>query len=145
MRFGRSARAAIIGFALTLGAVACSSGGDPNTSAPPSADAAGGLEKTQLKIATLPAIDSAAIYVAIDQGLFEKEGLEVTPQVVQAAPEAIPMLVKGEIDAMFGNYVSMFAAHDKQALKLRILAEGSRAAPRLAQHHGVARLAHQDA
>ncbi|GAA3666107.1 ABC transporter substrate-binding protein [Nonomuraea antimicrobica] len=129
MRLGRSARAAIIGFALTLGAVACSTGASPSASAPPSALAAGGLEKTQLKIATLPAIDSAAIYVAIDQGLFEKEGLEVTPQVVQAAPEAIPMLVKGEIDAMFGNYVSMFAAHDKQALKLRILAEGSRAAP----------------
>ncbi|MEV5894441.1 ABC transporter substrate-binding protein [Nonomuraea fuscirosea] len=129
MRLGRSARAAIIGFALTLGAVACSTGGASTASAPPSAPANGGLEKTQLKIATLPAIDSAALYVAIDQGLFEKEGLEVTPQIVQAAPEAIPMLVKGEIDAMFGNYVSMFAAHDKNALKLRILAEGSRAAP----------------
>ncbi|GAA4910527.1 NitT/TauT family transport system substrate-binding protein [Nonomuraea thailandensis] len=129
MRLGRSARAAIIGFALTLGAAACSTGTETTASAPPSAAAAAGLEKTKLKIATLPAIDSAAIYVAIDQGLFEQEGLDVTPEVVQAAPEAIPMMVKGEIDAMFGNYVSMFAAHDKQALKLRILAEGSRAAP----------------
>ncbi|MFI7638160.1 ABC transporter substrate-binding protein [Nonomuraea sp. NPDC049400] len=128
MRLGRPARAAIIGLALTLGAAACSTGGSPTASAPPSASA-GGLEKTKIKVATLPAIDSAALYVAIDQKLFEKEGLEVTPQVVQAAPEAIPMLVKGEIDAMFGNYVSMFQAHDKQALKLRILAEGSRAAP----------------
>ncbi|MFC4114657.1 ABC transporter substrate-binding protein [Nonomuraea zeae] len=129
MRLGRSARAAIIGFALTLGAAACSNGGTTTASNPPSASASGGLEKTKLKIATLPAIDSAALYVAIDQKLFEQEGLEVTPQVVQAAPEAIPMLLNGEIDAMFGNYVSMFAAHDKQALKLRILAEGSRAAP----------------
>ncbi|WP_043615940.1 ABC transporter substrate-binding protein [Nonomuraea candida] len=128
MRFGRTARAAAIGFALTLGAMSCSAGTDTTAGAPPSASA-GGLEKTKLKVATLPAIDSAAIYVAIDQGFFEKEGLDVTPEVVQAAPEAIPMLVKGEIDAMFGNYVSMFAAHDKQALKLRILAEGSRAAP----------------
>ncbi|WP_327584797.1 ABC transporter substrate-binding protein [Nonomuraea sp. NBC_00507] len=128
MRLGHPARAAIIGLALTLGAVACSTGGSPTASAPPSATA-GGLEKTKIKIATLPAIDSAAIYVAIDQKLFEKEGLEVTPQVVQAAPEAIPMLLNGEIDAMFGNYVSMFAAHDKGSLKLRILAEGSRAAP----------------
>ncbi|MGP3920786.1 ABC transporter substrate-binding protein [Nonomuraea sp. 10N515B] len=128
MRLGHPARAAIIGLALTLGAVACSTGGSTTASAPPSATA-GGLEKTKIKIATLPAIDSAAIYVAIDQKLFEKEGLEVTPQVVQAAPEAIPMLLNGEIDAMFGNYVSMFAAHDKGSLKLRILAEGSRAAP----------------
>ncbi|MGN9838678.1 ABC transporter substrate-binding protein [Nonomuraea sp. H19] len=127
MRLGRSARAAIIGFALILGAVACSTSGSTTASAPPSA--AGGLEKTKLKIATLPAIDSAALYVAIDQKLFEKEGLEVTPQIVQAAPEAIPMLLNGEIDAMFGNYVSMFQAHDKGSLKLRILAEGSRAAP----------------
>ncbi|MEO3871976.1 ABC transporter substrate-binding protein [Nonomuraea sp. B12E4] len=128
MRFGRSARAAVIGLALTLGAVACSTGGSTTASAPPSSSA-GGLEKTKLKIATLPAIDSAAIYVAIDQKLFEQEGLEVTPQVVQAAPEAIPMMLNGEIDAMFGNYVSMFQAHDKGSLKLRILAEGSRAAP----------------
>ncbi|MGI5283275.1 ABC transporter substrate-binding protein [Nonomuraea polychroma] len=128
MRLGHPARAAIIGLALTLGAVACSAGGSTTASAPPSATA-GGLEKTKLKIATLPAIDSAALYVAIDQKLFEKEGLEVTPQLVQAAPEAVPMLLNGEIDAMFGNYVSMFAAHDKGSLKLRILAEGSRAAP----------------
>ncbi|MFC4013078.1 ABC transporter substrate-binding protein [Nonomuraea purpurea] len=128
MRLGNAARAAIIGFALTLGAAACSSGGSTTPDTPPSASA-GGLEKTKIKVATLPAIDSAAIYVAIDQKLFEKEGLDVTPQIVQAAPEAIPMLLKGEIDAMFGNYVSMFAAHDKGALKLRILAEGSRAAP----------------
>ncbi|SEG55169.1 NitT/TauT family transport system substrate-binding protein [Nonomuraea solani] len=128
MRLGRSARAAIIGFALTLGAAACTSGVETTASAPPSASVSG-LEKTKLKIATLPAIDSAALYVAIDQKLFEQEGLEVTPQVVQNAPEAIPMLLNGEIDAMFGNYVSMFAAHDKGSLKLRILAEGSRAAP----------------
>ncbi|MEW9547695.1 ABC transporter substrate-binding protein [Nonomuraea sp. NPDC050783] len=126
MRLGRPARAAIIGFALTL-AAACSSGGTTTASAPPAS--AGGLEKTKIKIATLPAIDSAALYVAIDQGLFDKEGLEVTPQVVQSAPEAIPMLLNGEIDAMFGNYVSMFQAQDKGTLKLRILAEGSRAAP----------------
>ncbi|MEU6722616.1 ABC transporter substrate-binding protein [Nonomuraea wenchangensis] len=127
MRLGRPARAAIIGFALTL-AAACSSGAGTTASAPPAA-ASGGLEKTKIKVATLPAIDSAALYVAIDQGLFEKEGLEVTPQVVQAAPEAIPMMLNGEIDAMFGNYVSMFQAQDKGTLKLRILAEGSRAAP----------------
>jgi NitT/TauT family transport system substrate-binding protein len=130
MRLGRPYKAAIIGFALALGAAACSSGGSTTASAPPSASANGSaLEKTKLTVATLPAIDSAALYVAIDQKLFEKEGLEVTPQVVQAAPEAIPMLAKGEIDAMFGNYVSMFQAHDKGVLKLRILAEGSRAAP----------------
>jgi NitT/TauT family transport system substrate-binding protein len=127
MRLGRPARAAIIGLALTLGAVACSAGGSTTASAP--AAPAGGLEKTKIKIATLPAIDSAAIYVAIDHGLFEKEGLEVSAEVVQASPEAIPMMLNGEIDAMFGNYVSMFQAHDKGAFKLRILAEGSRAAP----------------
>ncbi|MEV0617911.1 ABC transporter substrate-binding protein [Nonomuraea sp. NPDC050404] len=129
MRLGRTAMAATIGFALTLGAVSCSAGTGTTSNAPPSASAAGGLEKTKLKVATLPAIDSAAIYVAVNQGLFEKEGLDVTPEILQSSPDAIPMMVKGEIDAAFGNYVSMFAAHDKQALKLRILAEGSRAAP----------------
>lgn len=128
MRLGRPARAVVAALALVLGVVACSDGSTTAT-APTSAAANGGLEKTELKVAGLPAIDTAALYVAIDQKLFEKEGLKVTPQIVQAAPEAIPMLLNGEIDAMFGNYVSMFQAHDQGALKLRILAEGSRAAP----------------
>ncbi|HLU72030.1 MAG TPA: ABC transporter substrate-binding protein [Nonomuraea sp.] len=129
MRFGRPSRAAIIGLALALGITACS-GESSTTSAPTSSAAAsGGLEKTEIKVVGLPAIDTAALYVAIDQKLFEKEGLKVTPQIVQSSPEAIPMLLNGEIDAMFGNYVSMFQAHDQGALKLRILAEGSRAAP----------------
>src|SRR5690606_24275950 len=129
MRLGRPSRAAIIGLALALGIAACS-GETPSTSAPTSTAAAnGGLEKTEIKVVGLPAIDTAALYVAIDQKLFEKEGLQVTPQIVQSSPEAIPMLLNGEIDAMFGNYVSMFQAHDQGALKLRILAEGSRAAP----------------
>jgi len=130
MRLGRPTRAAIIGFALALGVAACGGGSDP--ASPPTSTAAangGGLEKTELKIAGLPAIDTAAMFVAIDQKLFEKEGLKVTPEIVQASPDAIPMLLNGEIDAMFGNYVSMFQAHDQGALKLRILAEGSRAAP----------------
>jgi NitT/TauT family transport system substrate-binding protein len=129
MRLGRPARAAIIGFALALGVAAC--GGGSDTASPQTSAAAGngGLEKTELKVAALPAIDSAALFVAIDQKLFEKEGLKVTPEIVQSSPEAIPMMLNGEIDAMFGNYVSMFQAHDQGALKLRILAEGSRAAP----------------
>ncbi|WP_049564998.1 ABC transporter substrate-binding protein [Nonomuraea sp. SBT364] len=129
MRLARSSRVAVIGFALALGIAACTA--EPESTAPTSSAApnAGGLEKTELKVAGLPAIDTAAMYVAIDQKLFEKEGLKVTPQIVQASPEAIPMLLNGEIDAMFGNYVSMFQAHDQGALKLRILAEGSRAAP----------------
>ncbi|MGW5686062.1 ABC transporter substrate-binding protein [Nonomuraea sp. NPDC003754] len=131
MRLGRSARTVIFGLALVLGASACSSGGGGSaaTAAPAAASSGGALEKTELKVAALPIIDNAALYVAINKGLFEKEGLKVTPVPIQAGPQGVPMLLNGEVDAIFGNYVSMFQAHDKGTLKLRVLAEGSRAAP----------------
>jgi NitT/TauT family transport system substrate-binding protein len=131
MRLGRPARTVAIGLVLALGAAGCGSGGAATTAGAPSAapSSGGALEKKELTVAALSIIDNAALFVAINKGLFEKEGLKVKAEMIAAGPAGVPMLLNGEADAIFGNYVSMLQAHDKGVFKLRILAEGSRAAP----------------
>ncbi|MFI9551488.1 ABC transporter substrate-binding protein [Nonomuraea endophytica] len=124
MRFPRRTLFAALALSLALGVTAC--GGDPGAARPPTPDP---TQKTELKVAALPIIDNAALYVAMKNGLFEKEGLKVTPIQIQAGPQGVPMLLNGEADIIFANYVSMFQANDTGALKVKILAEGSRAAP----------------
>ncbi|MFI6388178.1 ABC transporter substrate-binding protein [Nonomuraea sp. NPDC050540] len=59
-----------------------------------------------------------------------EDGTWVTPVPVQAGPQGVPMLLNGEADIIFADYVSLFQANDTGALQVKILAVGSRAAPR---------------
>ncbi|MFJ3305188.1 ABC transporter substrate-binding protein [Streptomyces sp. NPDC086549] len=83
-------------------------------------------------MAALPLTDSAALYLARDRGLFAKEGLDVRIQPVQQSIQALPALLKGQVDVIASaNYVTYFQAYEKGTLDLRILAEGVRIAPHM--------------
>ncbi|GAA0255677.1 ABC transporter substrate-binding protein [Actinomadura nitritigenes] len=85
-----------------------------------------GLEKKEMKVASLPLVDGAALYIAQKQGLFKAEGLNVKIVPVQQSIKALPALKNGEVDAIAGaNYVSFLQANEQGALKLSILAEGA--------------------
>ncbi|TQJ90714.1 NitT/TauT family transport system substrate-binding protein [Streptomyces sp. SLBN-31] len=87
---------------------------------------------THITVAALPLTDSAALYLARDRGLFEKEGLSVRIQPVQQSIQALPALSKGQVDVIASaNYVTFLQAHEKGTLDLRILAEGVRTAPHM--------------
>ncbi|MGY0490012.1 ABC transporter substrate-binding protein [Streptomyces sp. WG-D5] len=95
-------------------------------------DGAGDGGDEQVTVAALPLTDSAALYIARDQGLFEKEGLEVRVQPVQQSIQALPALAKGQVDVIASaNYVTFLQAHEKGTLDVRILAEGVRTAPHM--------------
>ncbi|MER6073479.1 ABC transporter substrate-binding protein [Streptomyces sp. NPDC001817] len=88
--------------------------------------------RQQLTVAALPLTDSAALYLARDRGLFAKEGLDVRIQPVQQSIQALPALLKGQVDVIASaNYVTYFQAYEKGTLDLRILAEGVRIAPHM--------------
>ncbi|MFC8514584.1 ABC transporter substrate-binding protein [Streptomyces sp. NPDC057257] len=116
---------AVVLTALTLLLAACGEdGGGSSNSA--------GNGRTKLKVAALPLTDSAALYIARDRGLFEKEGLDVTIQPVQQSIQALPALSKGQVDVIASaNYVTFLQADEKGTLDLRILAEGVRTAPHM--------------
>ncbi|MGW1910120.1 ABC transporter substrate-binding protein [Streptomyces sp. NPDC002076] len=118
----RTKRLAALVAAAALVLVGCDSGG---TSHP-------GDGRQQLTVAALPLTDSAALYLARDRGLFAKEGLDVRIQPVQQSIQALPALLKGQVDVIASaNYVTYFQAYEKGTLDLRILAEGVRIAPHM--------------
>ncbi|GAA2140938.1 ABC transporter substrate-binding protein [Actinomadura napierensis] len=85
-----------------------------------------GLEKKTVTVAALPLVDSAAVYIAQKEKLFQKEGLTVKIKPIAQSTLALPALSKGEVDVISGaNYVSFLQANEKGALKLSILAEGT--------------------
>jgi NitT/TauT family transport system substrate-binding protein len=107
--------------ALAIGAVvsalgACG-GGDVSGSAPSAEFPDGGPEITELSVGTLPISEVAPLYIAIEQGFFDDEGLTVTAQATQGGAAAIPALISGDLDVTFGQNVA-FLTGVQQGLPL---------------------------
>ena len=110
--------AALVGLGLL--AAGCSGGGS-GPAAP------GGLEKTNLNVAAVPAMDSAGLYIAQERGLFAAEGLHVSILPAISGATTIASQLKGQLDVTAGNYVSYILANTrpKDPTHFRILAPGS--------------------
>lgn len=86
-----------------------------------------GLEQSKISVGVMPIVDTAAFHYALDNGYFEKEGLEVEPRTIQGGADGIPLLANGELDITWGNWVSYFQAQQKGAVDLSLLTDGYRA------------------
>ncbi|MEU5703420.1 ABC transporter substrate-binding protein [Streptomyces aurantiacus] len=131
---GSTGRLIAFATALVLAVAACggSDGQDSDDDGGGGGRGGKGLERSSVTVAALPLTDSAALYLARDRGLFEKEGLDVRIQPVQQSIQALPALSKGQVDVIASaNYVTFLQAHEKGTLDLRILAEGARVAPHM--------------
>jgi NitT/TauT family transport system substrate-binding protein len=102
-------------------AAACSGGG--GTAAP------AGLEKTNLTVAAVPALDSAGLYIAQQRGLFAAEGLHVTIVPAISSATVIAAQLAGKYDVTAGAYVAYMIADSVQHANLRVLAPASTMAP----------------
>ena len=104
--------------ALALALVAgCSSGGGSGSSS---------VEEPNLNVAVVPAVDSAGFFVALNEGLFKAQGLNVTFNAATSSETAIAEnQVKGVYDITGGNYVSYIQAQQSGKANLDIFAEGS--------------------
>ncbi|WP_176611308.1 ABC transporter substrate-binding protein [Actinomadura sp. WMMB 499] len=119
-------RAVLAGaLAIAVGLTGAACGGEEETAAP------GDLETSRIRLGTMTVADTAPIQLAIDEGLFEEEGLEVRLQTLQGGAEAIPKLKSGALDISFGNYVSLITASVKDpGFKPKIVAEGFQSGPK---------------
>lgn len=77
----------------------------------------------EITVGVLPIVDVAPVYLAIEEGLFEDEGLTVTPEVMQGGAAAIPALQGGDLDIAFGAWPSFLIAN-QQGIELRAVADG---------------------
>ena len=90
------------------------------------------LEKTNIVVDAFPAIDSAGLYIAQDQGLFAAQGLHVTIVPTPAIPPSTQTLVNGQeqgkYDITAGDYVTYIEDQlgvGAPKADLRIVAEAS--------------------
>ena len=119
MRSTRIGGAALLIAAVTLVlATGCSSSGGAAANPP-------GVEKPNLTVAVVPAVDSAGFFIALYDGLFTAQGLHVTFVPATSSETAISQQVKGNYDITGGNYVSYIQAQQDGSANLDILAEGS--------------------
>ncbi len=122
-RRGRARALLVTATALALALVAgCSSGGGAAAS---SGGGAAAPEKPTLNVAVVPALDSAGFFVALYQGLFKAQGLNVHFIPVTSSETAIADQVAGKYDITAGNYVSYIQAQQRGSANLDIFAEGS--------------------
>jgi len=100
----------------------------PSATTAVSASPAGSPETSTIQLGLLPLADVAPVYIGIEEGYFEDEGLTIEIVPVQGGAAAIPALVNGDLDITFGNYVSFFLA-SSSGIDLRIIADQNHATP----------------
>lgn len=110
------------------GAGTSSGAGSDETDSPTSPAAAGAPEKSELVVGVLPLADLAPFFLAIEEGIFEDEGLTVEPNVASGGAAQIAAMVAGDIDLTYSNYVSVLEARG-QGLPLQIVRENNRSGP----------------
>jgi len=91
---------------------ACSAGAD-TTSAE-----AGAL--TPVTVGVIPIADTAPIYLGLEQGFFEDEGLQLTIETATGGAAIVPAVVSGDYQFGFSNLVSLMVAIDK-GLPLKVV------------------------
>jgi NitT/TauT family transport system substrate-binding protein len=101
--------------AIMVLATGCSSGTDP----------APAPEKAGIVVDAIPAIDSAGLYIAKMDGLFARQGLNVTINMAQNSQAAINGQERGSYDITSADYVTYINNEVRDHARLRIIAEAS--------------------
>lgn len=68
---------------------------------------------TELTVGVLPIVDVLPVYVGIQEGIFEKHHLKVTPSVAQGGAALIPSVLEGSVPISFTNVLSYMIAYEK--------------------------------
>jgi NitT/TauT family transport system substrate-binding protein len=111
---------------LTLSIAACGSSPEDTGAAGAGGGDGGGPETTEITVGVQPFAEVAAFHYAMNEGLFEAEGLTVTPQTAGGGGAGLLTgIVSGDIDIAYSNYVSVLQAAS-QGLPLRIVRENDR-------------------
>ncbi|MGY1705349.1 ABC transporter substrate-binding protein [Geodermatophilus sp. SYSU D00697] len=78
---------------------------------------------TQIRVGAIPIVDVAALYLGIEQGIFEQHDLEVEPFLAQGGAAIVPAVVNGEAQFGFSNITSLLQA-EARGVPLGLVAPG---------------------
>ena len=127
---------------LSLGLVGCSTSNGSNTPAPettsdpvaeettqePADDTASTADLRPITIGALPISETAPLWAAVAEGVFEEHGFDVTVQPIQGGAQAMPALLNGDVDFMVGQPYGALRA-SLQGLDVKIIANYAESYP----------------
>ena len=105
--------------AVSLMLAAC--GGEESPAPSGGGGGEGGPDKVTLGL--IPIVDVAPVYLGIEQGFFEDEGIELELSSGQGGAAIVPGVASGNLDFGFGNNVSIIVA-TSTGLPLQVAASG---------------------
>jgi NitT/TauT family transport system substrate-binding protein len=124
-------RRAALGLALTVAAATaltgCSALGSDDSNA---SSTGGGLEKSKIKVAILPTVDTAPLWLALDAGYFKDEGLEVETVVAASGQAAMTKAISGETDIAISSYMPFFVAKSTGTADIQLVADATSISPK---------------
>ncbi|GAB3485387.1 ABC transporter substrate-binding protein [Amycolatopsis cihanbeyliensis] len=89
----------------------------------------GPLEQSKLTVSIMPTIDLAPLHLAMKNGYFKEEGLEIETVSAKSGQASLAKLIGGEVDIAYSSYSPFFLAQSKGAANLKFVADASSAAP----------------
>ena len=91
----------------------------------------GKLETTELKVSIMKTTDLAPFHLAMKEGYFKDEGLNINFVDAPSGGESVGKLVSGEVDLSYASYTPFFLAESKKAAEaqggVKLVADASSA------------------
>lgn len=129
-RWAGSFRKASLRTGAVLAAVACAAAIGCSSGSSGTSSGKSGLEQPDITVAAIRSVTATGMYIAEQRGYFTAAGLHVTVDPITSSEAAIPDLVTGRVQVVFGNYVSDILAQSSGVASLRFVAAGNVAGPR---------------
>ncbi|ONI87488.1 hypothetical protein ALI144C_08825 [Actinosynnema sp. ALI-1.44] len=111
--------AAVLGAVVLAGTTGCGLLGDSERRGP----AGGPLERAVINVGTLGLVDSAPLHLAVDNGYFQAEGLEVRLTTGAKGSANVDNVVGGTLDFGLTSYPPAFMPQAKGVAEIRIVAD----------------------
>lgn len=116
----RSMTAGLTGSVLTITLVACNDGSNATQEGDPTGD----TEMQEVTVGAIAIADVAPLHLAVQEGFFEEEGLDVEIVETTGGAVSLPGVVSGDYDFAFLNVASLMVARD-QGLDVEFIANGT--------------------
>ncbi|ALG11817.1 hypothetical protein AOZ06_37490 [Kibdelosporangium phytohabitans] len=89
----------------------------------------GPLERSRINVAILPTVEIAPLELAVRNGYFSSEGLEVKVSIAGSGQQTVEGMVNGQYDIVYSSYPPLLLAQSKGIADVRIISGNSAAAP----------------
>ncbi|ONI75027.1 hypothetical protein ALI144C_40380 [Actinosynnema sp. ALI-1.44] len=114
---------AVLALSLLVGGCSAISGQSGETAS------SGPLEKSRINVAILPTVEIAPLELAIRNGYFAADGLEVKVTIAGSGQQTVEGMVNGQYDIVYSTYPPLLLAQSKNIADVKLIAANSAAAP----------------